>query len=375
MKKNSCRKQTVVFILPARDEAPVGGYKVVYGYADRLALSGCDVHVVYPHIKPEAFAAVTNPLRRLKMRLGFFYRYRIKKQLRLGSWYKFEGPVSREYVFTVGKNFPRRYPDYKSAKFVATAVETSYWLFAMPSVGRDNGYYFIQDFENWKHDDGYVLDSYRLPLKKAVISSWLGDKVAEAGGTAVVIPNALDPDYFAVSSGIEGRCRHEVALLYHTDERKRTQDILAALDIVKQAVPQLHALAFGVEPRPSDLPDWYDYWQRPDRSEHNGIYNRAAVFVAASRAEGWGLTVCEAMQCGCAIACTDAGGFREFCEDGKTALMSPPLDVEALAANVLRLIQDDGLRVRLAKAGKDKIGNFTWDRSFAKMKGFLDILG
>ncbi|MBQ6565584.1 MAG: glycosyltransferase family 4 protein [Treponema sp.] len=370
MTEGTCRKETIVFILPFRDEAPVGGYKIVYGYADRLAREGHDIHLVYPHIKPEDFARVRNPLLRLKMRLGFLYRYRIRKQLRLGSWYEFTGHVSREYVFTAGKNLPRRYPG--SAKFVATAVETAYWVSSMRGV-EGRGYYFIQDFENWKHDDEYVLASFRLPLRKAVISGWLRDKVMEAGEDAVVIPNAVDPDYFILSADIEGRSRYEVAMLYHTDERKRTEDILAALEIVKKAVPQLHAAAFGVEPRPVSLPDWYDYYQRPDRQTHNRIYNTASVFVAASRAEGWGLTVCEAMQCGCAIACTDAGGFREFCEDGRTALMSPPFDVAALAGNIRRLIEDDALRIRLARAGKEKIGNFTWDRSFARMKEFLEI--
>lgn len=374
MNRGTGTKETIVFILPFRDEAPVGGYKIVYGYADRLAQEGHDVHLVYPHIKPEDFARVRNPLLRLKMRLGFLYRYRVRMQLRLGSWYEFTGPVSREYVCTVGKHLPRRYPG--STTFVATAVETSYWLAAMKGIERGKGYYFIQDFENWKHDDAYVFASYRLPLRKAVISGWLKDLVTKAAGSedeAVVVPNAIDPEYFVLSNSMESRSRFEVALLYHLDERKRTEDILAALDIVRQAVPQLHAAAFGVEPRPEGLPDWYDYYQRPDRETLGRIYNTAAVFVAASRAEGWGLTVCEAMQCGCAVACTDAGGFREFCEDGRTALMSPPLDVAALAGNIRRLIEDDALRIRLAGAGKDVIENFTWDKSFAKMKEFLEI--
>ena len=73
-------RQCLVFILPARDEAPVGGYKVVYRYADLFALEGCEVHLVYPHVKPEFLAGVRNPLLRLKMRLGFLYRRYIRKQ-------------------------------------------------------------------------------------------------------------------------------------------------------------------------------------------------------------------------------------------------------------------------------------------------------
>lgn len=361
----------LVFILPARDEAPVGGYKVIYRYADLFARDGCEVHLVYPHVKPELLAGVRNPFLRLKMRLGFLYRARIRRQFRLGSWYEFKEPVHRDYLFTVSPYLPFRYA--RSALFIATAVETAYWVSAMHGVAGSRGYYFIQDFENWKHTDGYVLDSYRMPLRKAVIASWLKDKVAEAGEDAALVPDAVDPAEFSLTQDIASRNPFEVALLYHTDERKRTDDILAALAKVKEACPQLHATAFGVEPRPEGLPDWYSYVQRPDGETHRRIYNQAAVFVAASRAEGWGLTVCEAMLCGCAVACTDAGGFREFCTDGKTALMSPVLDADALAANVQRLVEDDELRIRLAAAGNRAIQNFTWERSFATMKAFLGI--
>ncbi|MBQ9538314.1 MAG: glycosyltransferase family 4 protein [Treponema sp.] len=365
------KKQTVVFILPFRDEAPVGGYKVVYTYADMLSACGCDVHLVYPHIKPDDYAAVKTTFKKIKMRLGFIYRQKILRQNKLGSWYKFKAPVHREYVFTVEKKLIHRFPS--SSKYVATAVETAYWLSDLPGIDRSNGYYLIQDFENWHHDDGYVLDSYRLPLNKAVISTWLKEKLCQAGETAVVIPNGVDMGYFSLSNAIESRSPFEVAFLYHNDERKRTEDLLAALALVKKEFPELHASAFGVEPRPINLPDWFSYSQRPDRKTHNAIYNGASVFIAASRAEGWGLTVCEAMLCGCAIACTDAGGFREFCTDGETALMSPALDVQALAKNIARLISDDRLRVSLAKNANERIKAYTWESSFKKMRDFLDV--
>ncbi len=365
------KRQCLVFILPARDEAPVGGYKIIYGYADMFAREGHDVHLVYPHIRPEALASVRNPLLRLKLRLGFLYRSRIRGQFRLGNWFAFTGPVHRHYLFTVGAGLPHRYP--RSAKFIATAVETAYWLSSMKDVAGRRGYYFIQDFENWKHTDGYVLDSFRMPLKKAVISSWLKERVEDCGEEAVLVRNAVCPSDFSLSTAIESRNPFEVAFLYHLDERKRTEDVLAALEKVKVAFPQLHATAFGVEPRPADLPSWYDYYQRPDKETHNRIYNQASVFIAASRLEGWGLTVCEAMQCGCAIACTDAGGFKEFCRDKESALMSPALDVDALAENVMSLLQDDELRIRLARAGEAAIQNFTWENSFVMMKGFLDM--
>ena len=41
-------KTNVVFLLPGVDHGPVGGYKVVYEYANRLVYDGWSVTLVYP---------------------------------------------------------------------------------------------------------------------------------------------------------------------------------------------------------------------------------------------------------------------------------------------------------------------------------------
>ncbi|MDD6723064.1 MAG: glycosyltransferase, partial [Bacteroidales bacterium] len=68
--------------------------------------------------------------------------------------------------------------------------------------------------------------------------------------------------------------------------------------------------------RPSGLPEWIDYHQRPDDELHLRINNEAAIYIGTSRTEGWGLTVGEAMMCGQAVCCTDNAGFREMATDG-----------------------------------------------------------
>jgi glycosyltransferase involved in cell wall biosynthesis len=75
------------------------------------------------------------------------------------------------------------------------------------------------------------------------------------------------------------------------------------------------------------------------------LYNRASIFVAPSRTEGWGLTGCEALLCGAALVATDIDGHREFAFDGQTALTSPARSPERLAENVNRLLKDPQLRI------------------------------
>ena len=64
-------------------------------------------------------------------------------------------------------------------------------------------------------------------------------------------------------------------------------------------------------------------------------------------------------------------GVRDFAENEVTALLSPPKDPEALARNIVRLLENDDLRIRLAKAGHERIKEFTWENSTDLLEQFL----
>lgn len=78
----------------------------------------------------------------------------------------------------------------------------------------------------------------------------------------------------------------------------------------------------------------------------------AHAFVLASHAEPLGVVYMEAMAAGVATVGTRAGGVPEIIEDGVTGILVEPRNVESLAAGLERLILDDGLRRRIARAGR-----------------------
>lgn len=41
----------ITFILPGKDDKPVGGYKIVYEYANRFANADYKVNLIYHHIE------------------------------------------------------------------------------------------------------------------------------------------------------------------------------------------------------------------------------------------------------------------------------------------------------------------------------------
>jgi glycosyltransferase involved in cell wall biosynthesis len=86
-----------------------------------------------------------------------------------------------------------------------------------------------------------------------------------------------------------------------------------------------------------------------------GYYDRADIFVLASFAEGVPVVLMEAMAKEIPVVSTRITGIPELIEHGRDGLLATPGDVNDLAAQIAVLLEDDGLRERLAKAGREKV--------------------
>jgi glycosyltransferase involved in cell wall biosynthesis len=76
------------------------------------------------------------------------------------------------------------------------------------------------------------------------------------------------------------------------------------------------------------------------------------MFVLPSLWEGLPIAVLEAMAVGLAVVATAVAATPEIVKDGVTGLLVPPDDSDALSAAICRLVSDDHLRNRLARAGQ-----------------------
>ena len=368
--KTDNKTKQICFLFPIKDSYPIGGFKIAYQYADYFASAGYDVHLMYSHVRYDFWKRKGSLAFKLKTFLGFYYRL-LRNQYKAGEWYAFSGSVKKHFVFRFNRGAFKFLN--QNAKVMATAVETAIPLADIKKIALKNKYYLIQDYELWhENTDELIMKSYALGFKNIVIAQWLKEKVESAGGKALIVPNGLDFSYFYLKNPIENRKPAEVVMLYHKDERKRCQDSIAALKLVKEQVPELHVCMFGNPEKPEGLPEWFDYYRTPEHSVHLDLYNNAAIFVAASNKEGWALPPAESMQCGCALVCTDIGGFRDYAIDGKTALVSPVYDVQALSRNILELIGNNEKRIQIAKNANEFIQRFTLENSFALMSKVVE---
>ncbi len=245
----------------------------------------------------------------------------------------------------------------------ATACETAFPV-AVYSARKGKKFYLIQSYESWNQPEEVVQASWKLPLHKVVISRQLLEIASGIGERqrTTYIPNGIDFEDFKLLTPIAGR-ELRIGMLAHPNEAKGTKDGLQALELVKQKYPELQAVLFGTEPRLECIPDWVSYERQPAKAKLIDLYNSCRIFLNPSWTEGWGLTSAEAMACGCALVTADNGGAAEFSVDGENALVVPVKQPELLADRILRLLDDDGLRMRIALSGHNSIQQFTWERT------------
>jgi len=349
----------ITFILPGPGISPVGGFKVVYEYANCLSGRGHTVTIVHP----ANLEMDSSWLERSKRIVRYIQRF-IDKSYLPKNWFRLDSRVQMLWVSSLNEN---NIPD--ADVVIATAWQTAEWISYYSSKKGDK-FYLVQDVEDWSGPEARVEGTWRLPLKKIVISKWLQELMEDHGQTAVYIPNGLDFSAFGVDTAIESRNPHSVLMLYHHLERKGIADGLSALDMVRQHFPDLSVTLFGVRDG-IFLPRWFTYYRSPAQNILRELYNHTAVFLAPSRREGWGLTASEAMMCGAAVVGTDIGGHREFMKDGLTALLAPAHRPEALADRLIEIFSDNALRINIARQGHHFVKRFTWARSCDRLETVL----
>jgi len=358
----------ITFVLPRYKDHPVGGFKVVYEYANHLVRNGHKATIIYLW-EPERFASHRFPLTLFSRLDRPRARFAYKNKKPTISWYNLHRDV--ELVKATDLD-PRHIPNADA--IVATAWQTASSVNECPSE-KGAKFYLVMDFAPWLGNKYELEHSWRLPLKKVAISSWLAELVKQTGvpkEDVEAIPIAVDHDHFRVTKDIRGRAKR-VIMLYSSKTWKQPELGLSVLSKCKDTFANLEASLFGpLEQRPAAPPSWIEYYGSVSESELNRLYNAASICLCSSAAEGFALPPAEAMACGCAVATTDCGGNRDYAEHEKTALVSDPDDSESLVNNVLRLLSDEELRVKLALAGRDRIAEFTWEKSTRRLLEFLN---
>ena len=87
----------------------------------------------------------------------------------------------------------------------------------------------------------------------------------------------------------------------------------------------------------------------------NALQRHASVVVQKSLAEGFGLTVAEAMFKGKAVVGSCVGGIQDQIVDGVNGLLVDPTDLSGFGRAVNRLLRDDDLARQLGERAEETV--------------------
>ena len=107
----------------------------------------------------------------------------------------------------------------------------------------------------------------------------------------------------------------------------------------------------------------------------NALQRRADVVVQKSLAEGFGLTVAEAMWKARPVVASCVGGIIDQIEDGKSGLLVEPIDLEALGDAVTSLLNDRDRAARVGAAARTRVRDqFLAPRHLMQQGGLITSL-
>ena len=172
-----------------------------------------------------------------------------------------------------------------------------------------------------------------------------------------VVPASVDVDRFSLPRAPESR--YDVVCVSQLIARKRIEDLLAAVALLKPARPDVRVAIAGRGALEADLRAEARRLGLEENVEFLGfvgdverLYAESAVFALPSRSEGLAIAMCEAMAAGVAVVVTDVGEVRDVVRPGENGEIVPVGDVEALAREIAAILDDDERREAMSRAAR-----------------------
>jgi colanic acid/amylovoran biosynthesis glycosyltransferase len=167
---------------------------------------------------------------------------------------------------------------------------------------------------------------------------------------------------------------------------KGCEDLITAMAGVQEVIPDAELAVIGDGPLRDHLQDMARQKLRTHRflgTQSPAVVrewmNKAKVVSVPSKRditgaeEGFGMVFAEAQAMGTPVVSYASGGIPEAVRHGVTGLLAPEGDHKSLAENIIRLLQDENIRIKFAIAGREHVwSNFDIRKQSAKLEETYD---
>ena len=255
-------------------------------------------------------------------------------------------------------------------------VIATYWTTAaeyLPDIRRRSDAvtaYFVQDYEPWFYPElnvemrRRVGATYLMPEHRIVKSRWLQDLIlSEHGVGSEIVHLGLDLGVFRQRSRAalpRGKWR-VVAMARPHEPHRGFKELVDAIEAIHRRRKDVEFVLFGARSGelPRDLPfPFDDAGMIEDMQQVADLIGSCDILIDPSHFQGLGRPGLEGMACGTSVVLPAVGGVTEYARDEENCLTVPRGEPTAIAAAVLRLLNDQPLRERLTGAGLETVKRF-----------------
>jgi glycosyltransferase involved in cell wall biosynthesis len=201
-----------------------------------------------------------------------------------------------------------------------------------------------------------------------IVPSRFLERVFEARKMRVqIVPNIVDLARFHPSDRVE-RGWH-VVVARNLEDIYDIPTALRAFAVVHRRHPHARLTVVGSGPALIMLERLADelalrgavtFTGRLDNARMADVYRSADLALNPSRVDNMPISLLEAMASGVPTVSTNAGGIPDMVDDGKTALLVPVGDWQAMAEAALRVLENAQLASSLRAAGIEAAQRYTW---------------
>lgn len=344
----------ITFVTKSVDRS--GGYRVLHTLAYNLQRLGHDVLIAHlPEFIPSRLERLKRRILPSRVDKGTFLEMLQVPRIKLES--------SRPIV-------DADLPD--ADVVVATWWETAEWVSKLsPSKGAKT--YLIQGHEATipGQPSAKVTATLKFPLHKIVVAQWLAD-VARNGDPnepISLVPNSVDTSEFHAHPRIK-QAPSTFGFMYSAMAIKGSDIAVAALELAKKAEPSIQAHCFGgISPiSRSSIPIWCKFHENPTPGRIRELYSTVDAWLFASRIEGFGLPILEAMACRTPVIATTAGAAPQLinAENGRLVALE---DAQAMASAMLEIHRmDETAWQQLSNGALKTAQSYTWSDAARKLE-------